>query len=106
MCGNCGKRLPFSIGMAHEKSREGRKKSEPDDGEEEEEYEEEEEDREMSDPFDEKHVKTRNRKCVCCDKPIKGGRCLFPKIVEEDDRSGKPCCRGCRTNACANANKY
>ena len=52
----------------------------------------------MSDPVKEKHVKTRNRKCVCCAKPIKGQRYIFPKI-DDDDRSGKSCCRGCRTKA-------
>ena len=35
---------------------------------------------------------------MCRNKRIKGGRYLFPTI-DEDDRSGKPCCQGCRTNA-------
>ena len=74
MCsgGNCGKRFPFSIGMAMacEKSREGRKKNE------------EEEDKEMSDPVDEKHVKTRNRKCVfLCGSLYLG--IFFPRLKSE-----------------------
>ena len=91
MCsgGNCGgKCLPFGPLL------EGRKKNE--------------EDKEMSDLVDEKQVKTRNEKCVCCDKLIKGQKYVFPKR-EGDDRSGKACCRGCLTKAlnlnCAGCDK-
>jgi hypothetical protein len=35
---------------------------------------------------------------VCCDKLIKGVRYIFPKI-DDDDRSGQPCCRGCYDKA-------
>jgi len=43
-------------------------------------------------------MKALNLKCVCCDKPIKGQKCVFPKR-EGDVRSGKACCLGCRTKA-------
>ena len=91
-----------------ERSREGRKKNEEEEeeekrekrekSEEEEEDEEDEEDKEMSDLVDEKQVKTRNEKCACCDKLIKGQKFVFPKR-EGDVRSGQPCCPGCRTKA-------
>ena len=112
MCsgGNCGgKCLPFGpLLEGTERSREGRKKNEEEEeeekrekrekSEEEEEDEEDEEDKEMSDLVDEKQVKTRNEKCACCDKLIKGQKYVFPKR-EGDVRSGKACCPGCRTKA-------
>ena len=114
MCsgGNCGgKCLPFGPlleGRKKNDEEEEEEKREPDDGEEEEEDEEDEEDKEKSDLVDEKQVKTRNEKCVCCDKLIKGPKYVFPKR-EGDDRSGKACCRGCRTKAlnlkCAGCDK-
>ena len=114
MCsgGNCGgKCLPFGPlleGRKKNDEEEEEEKREPDDGEEEEEDEEDEEDKEKSDLVDEKQVKTRNEKCVCCDKLIKGPKYVFPKR-EGDDRSGKACCPGCRTKAlnlkCAGCDK-
>jgi hypothetical protein len=112
MCsgGNCGgKCLPFGpLLEGTERSREGRKKNEEEEeeekrekrekSEEEEEDEEDEEDKEMSDLVDEKQVKTRNEKCVCCDKLIKGQKYVFPKR-EGDVRSGKACCHGCYDKA-------
>ena len=72
-----------------ERSREGRKKNEEEEeeekrekrekSEEEEEDEEDEEDKEMSDLVDEKQVKTRNEKCACCDKLIKGQKSCVPE---------------------------
>ena len=105
MCsgGNCGgKCLPFGPLLEgrkkNDEEEEEEEKREPDDGEEEEEDEEDEEDKETSALADEKQGKTRNEKCVCCDKLIKGPKYVFPKR-EGDDRSGKACCRGCRTRA-------
>ena len=89
---------PLLEGRKKNDEEEEEEKREPDDGEEEEEDEEDEEDKETSALADEKQGKTRNEKCVCCDKLIKGPKYVFPKR-EGDVRSGKACCAGCYDKA-------